>query len=112
MGICSVVIVFALAAGGLATVITQLRCTGAAAEIARLTARGDTDGIAERVGGSLPEGADFEVTESEGRVSVSVSAPPVGRLVPGRLSAEAYAVLEPGVSGSVVRRDTGREHPG
>ncbi|WP_017972903.1 TadE family type IV pilus minor pilin [Actinopolyspora halophila] len=113
LGICSVVIVFALAAGGLAAVITQLRCTDAAVEIARLTARGDTDVVAERVGGTLPEDADFEVTERGGRVSVSVSAPPVGRLVPGRLSAEAYAVLEPGVNGSVVRkRGTGRERPG
>lgn len=110
LGICSVVIVFALAAGGLAAVITQLRCTDAAVEIARLTARGDTDVVAERI---LPEGADFEVTEHGRRISVSVSAPPIGRLVPGRLSAEAYAVLEPGVNGSAVRkRGTGRERPG
>ncbi|SDQ96669.1 TadE family type IV pilus minor pilin [Actinopolyspora saharensis] len=113
LGICSVVLVFALAAGGLAAVITQLRCTDAAVEIARLTARGDTDAVGERVGAILPEGADFEVTEHGERISVSVSAPPVGRLVPGRLRAEAHAVLEPGVDGSVAgRRGVDREHPG
>lgn len=92
------VLVLAIALGAIASVTDQLRCTDAAREAARLTARGDSERgrvAAERI---APSGARVTITVRGDTVEVQVHAEPVNGLLPGvRLHGEAFAVAEPGV---------------
>ncbi|GEE01428.1 hypothetical protein nbrc107696_18740 [Gordonia spumicola] len=101
-GMVTVEAAFALAAiavfllvgiGAVAGVATQIRCTDAAREIARLTAAGDAS--AESVGRSVaPGGARVSVVTSGETVAVTVSSdvPLVPLLT---VSAKAVAAMEP-----------------
>lgn len=91
IAVCALLTVMGLAAAGLTAVIEQLRCTDAAREAARLTARGERSRGEEAVGRIVP-GATvaFQAEGDAVRVVVRMKGP-LG--VP--LSAEAFAVVEP-----------------
>ena len=96
-GICSVVAVLVLALMALGAVISQLRCTDAAIEAARLVARGERSRAPEAVSSIAPTAASVHVTVRGDRITTEVRSPPMGRLLPGQwLTAEAFAVAEPG----------------
>lgn len=87
--------VLALALGTISAAIDQLRCTDAAREAARLTARGDPKAkpTAERI---APDGAAVEIRTTGEEIHVSVTAAPLSGLIPGiHVKAEAYAISEP-----------------
>lgn len=97
LGICSVAAVLVLALMALGAVIGQLRCTDAAIEAARLVARGERGRASEAVSSIAPAAASLDVTVRGDRITTEVRSPPIGRLPPGQwLSAEAFAVAEPG----------------
>lgn len=97
LGISVVITVFGLALLGAGAVVSQLRCTDAAVEAARLMARGAHEQAAEAVERLAPRGAELTVTVEEDRVITEVGAPaPIG-VLPEPVS-KAYAVLEPGAS--------------
>lgn len=97
LGICSVAAVLVLALMALGAVIGQLRCTDAAIEAARLTARGERGRAVEAVSSIAPAAASLDVTVRGDRITTEVRSPPIGRLPPGQwLAAEAFAVAEPG----------------
>lgn len=80
----------------LGAVLVQVRCTDAAAEIARQDARGET-----RRGVTPPSGSTVEILHADGRTRVTVSAPVEvmgGVLGTYTLHGRAVAILEPGVS--------------
>ncbi len=90
--ISAVVIVVLLAVGVVTAVTTQIRCTDAAREVARLTAAGDDR--ARAAGEQIVPGAQISIAAQEDRIVVEVrrGAP----MVPGlTLSARAVAVPEP-----------------
>ncbi|TQS43848.1 TadE family type IV pilus minor pilin [Cryptosporangium phraense] len=94
------VVVLLLTAGltALGATTTQLRCVDAARETARAAARGDADPVS--VGRRLaPAGASIRVEATEDLVTVTVSAPAVGPLWPGRIDATAVVEPEPPVGG-------------
>ena len=95
IALTALVVVLGLALAGIVTVNDQLRCTDAAREAARLTARGERDQgrhAAERI---APGGAAIDIRVDGDAISVEVRARP---LLPGlRASGTAYAVAEPGV---------------
>ncbi|GGM45049.1 hypothetical protein GCM10012275_15120 [Longimycelium tulufanense] len=96
LGVCAVVIVLALALAGVAAVLSQLRCTDAAREAARLAARGEADRAPEAVQQIAPKGAHLALHTEGDTVRVEVTDQP-SPLLPGlTIRAEAYAVLEPG----------------
>lgn len=100
LGVCAVVAVLALALGGSAAVLAQLRCTDAAREAARLVARGEpqqAESVARRV---APSGARVAIRVQGDEVVVEVSAEPAAVLPGLSVRAEAMAVLEPGVVGA------------
>ncbi|MCP2257977.1 hypothetical protein LX15_001664 [Streptoalloteichus tenebrarius] len=98
LGICTVVVVLALALAGITALITQLRCTDAAREAARLTARGERARATEAARQIIPGEADLDIHVDGDTVRVRVSHRPTV-LLPGiRIRAEAYAVLEPGTT--------------
>ncbi|GAA2336593.1 TadE family type IV pilus minor pilin [Saccharopolyspora halophila] len=95
LGICSLVVVFALLLHGAGAVFDQLRCQDAAVEAARLFARGDRERAERAVRAIAPDEARLSTEVTGDRVDVAITAPL--RLVPGRsLRARATAVLEPG----------------
>ncbi|WP_349253358.1 TadE family type IV pilus minor pilin [Saccharopolyspora erythraea] len=97
LGICSLVLVFALAVGGLCAVIGQLRCTDAAVEAARLTARGSQAEAAGAVQRLAPTGATLAVSVTGDQVTAEVRSPLPGGFLPGKwLKSTALAVMEPG----------------
>ena len=97
LGIGVVITVFGLALLGVGAVVSQLRCTDAAVEAARLVARGAHEEAAEAVERLAPQDAELTITIREDRVITEVGAPaPVGFLP--EPASKAYAVLEPGVS--------------
>jgi hypothetical protein len=99
IGICALVVMLALGLSAVGAVVAGLRAIDAAAEIARLVARGD------RARGELalrqlgPDGADLSIKVEGDEVSVTVTAKPVPLLLGVRPSGTACAVLEPEVSG-------------
>jgi Flp pilus assembly protein TadG len=96
IAICAFVVVLGMALGAVSAVLDQLRCTDAAREAARLTARGEPDRARAAAGRIAPRGAELAVQTTGDEISVRVNAPPVGRLLPGlRVSGEAYAIAEP-----------------
>ncbi|MFC0429566.1 TadE family type IV pilus minor pilin [Kutzneria buriramensis] len=96
IAVCGLIAVLALSLSAVGAVIAAMRSIDAAAEVARLVARGDrsrgTD-AARRLG---PEGADVSITVNGDEVSVTVTAKPVPLLLGLRPSGTAYAVMEPG----------------
>jgi Flp pilus assembly protein TadG len=91
IAVCALLVVMALAAAGLTAVIEQMRCTEAAREAARLTARGERQ-RGEEAAGQIAPGANLAFRHEGDAVRVIVTKRgPLG--VP--LSAEAFAVVEP-----------------
>jgi Flp pilus assembly protein TadG len=90
------VTVLALALGAISAAVDQLRCTDAAREAARLTARGDPAGGGEAARRIAPSGATVDIRTEGEEIHVVVHAAPAAGLVPGlRVRAEAYAIGEP-----------------
>lgn len=76
--------------------LVQVRCTDAAAEIARQDARGETRRVV-----TPPQGSQLSIRHADGRTEVVVSAPVEvmgGFLGTYTIRGRAVAVLEPGVS--------------
>lgn len=97
--ICVLVVVFGLVVAGVGMLSGQLRCVDAAAEAARLIARGDRPRADAAVARIAPAGAALVVRVVGDEADVAVSAPFPGGLLPGRwVEARALAVLEPGVA--------------
>jgi Flp pilus assembly protein TadG len=97
VALCAMVVAIGLALASIAAVTDQLRCTDAAREAARLTARGDQDRAVAAAEQIAPRGAQVAIRVAGDSVTVEVSAQPVGGLLPGlRLTGQAYAVAEPG----------------
>src|SRR4051812_35337728 len=71
----AVVLVLALAAGALGSGIRQIRLQDAAADAARLAARGETSGRALGVLADAVPGATAEITQPGDLVCVAASAP-------------------------------------
>ena len=91
IAVCVLLVVMGLAATGLTALIEQMRCTDAAREAARLTARGERQRGEEAVDRIAPgAGAVFRTDGDEVSVVVTKRGP-LG--VP--LSATAFAALEP-----------------
>lgn len=106
IALCALLVAFALILAGLGAVTDQLRCADAAGAAARLVARGEQQRAQAAVEAIGPAGARLAVGgvrragDTGGRaVPVTVTAEPVGGLLPGiQVRGLAYAVLEPGVS--------------
>ncbi len=95
LAVLAVVLVTCLA--GLACMISQLRCADAAREAARLAGRGDSAGAAAAVAALAPPGASLSIGGSGELITATVSARPVGGMLPGvTISASAAAAREPG----------------
>lgn len=95
IALCAFVTMVAMALGGVATVLDQIRCTDAAREAARLVARGAPDRASDAVGRIAP-GATLTVSTAGDAITVAVREPAAGGLLPGlHVDAEAYAVHEP-----------------
>ena len=97
--ISAVVIVVILAVGVITAVTTQIRCTDAAREVARLAAAGDDH--ARAAGEQIVPGAQITVAARGDRIVVDVrrGAP----MVPGlMLSARAVAAAEPDGADQVI----------
>ncbi|GAA3431536.1 TadE family type IV pilus minor pilin [Kutzneria kofuensis] len=99
IAICGVIAMLALGFSAIGAVVAGMRSIDAAAEVARLVARGDR-GRGEEAAKQLgPDGADVSIKVDGDEVSVTVTAKPVPLLLGLRPSGTAYAVLEPGASG-------------
>jgi len=95
VGLAVLALVLAACLTGIACLLAQLRCADAAREAARLAARGDESGAAQAVSTLAPAGARWSIGGGE-LVTVTVSAAPVGGLLPGVvISASASAAREP-----------------
>ncbi len=91
IAVCALLVVMGLAAAGLTAVIEQLRCTDAAREAARLSARGERQRGMQAVAQIAP-GATVQFQDEGDAVLVVVrQRGPLG--VP--LTATAFAVVEP-----------------
>ncbi|MFC3898954.1 TadE family type IV pilus minor pilin [Lentzea rhizosphaerae] len=91
IAVCALLVVMGLAVAGLTAVVEQMRCTDAAREAARLTARGERQ-RGEAAVGQIAPGAGVVIHDQVDAVKVVVhKRGPLG--LP--LSAEAFAVLEP-----------------
>ena len=100
VALCAFLTMLAMILTGAAAVLDQLRCTDAAREAARLVAMGQQSRATAAVGAIAPQGATLHIAATGDAVTVLVSANPVGGLLPGvEVSAEAYAVREPGTDG-------------
>ncbi|MFR9728943.1 TadE family type IV pilus minor pilin [Saccharopolyspora sp. MS10] len=96
LGIGAVVAVFLLVLSAMGVLLSQLRCTDAAVEAARLAARGDHDGARTAVNGLAPAGAELVLTVEDGLAIAEVTAPPGAGLLPEHWrSSRAAAALEP-----------------
>lgn len=96
IALSTVVIVLAMCLAGIGCVIGEIRCLDAAREAARLAARGDNDHAAAMVAQVAPAGASLSLQVDGDTVIATVTAAPVGGLLPGvRLTATAVAAKEP-----------------
>lgn len=96
LAMTALIAVLAMALSTIAAAIDQLKCTDAAREAARLTARGEPDRAKSTARRIAPEHATVEITTTGDQIHVSISAHPIGGLIPGlRLHADAYAITEP-----------------
>ncbi|OXM70498.1 TadE family type IV pilus minor pilin [Amycolatopsis vastitatis] len=97
LGLAGLAVMTVLLVAGLTVLTSQLRCTDAAREAARLLARGQPHEAAAVVHRIAPAGASLTVQQRGDAISVQVTARPAGRLLPAvHLDATAYAVAEPG----------------
>ncbi len=97
--IASIVFTVILAVGAVSGMVTQIRCTDAAREVARLTAADDA-GAREAGARIAGDDADISVDEGGRRVTVVVSSRAL--FLPGlTVSARAVAVPEPDGSDQV-----------
>jgi Flp pilus assembly protein TadG len=97
LGLAGLTVVTVLLVAGLTLLTSQLRCTDAAREAARLLARGQPHEAAAAVHEIAPAGASLDIHRTDGAITVRVSAHPAGGLLPAiDLNATAYAVAEPG----------------
>ena len=99
--ISAVVIVVILAVGVVTAVTTQIRCTDAAREVARLSAAGDASGreVAQRLVG---DGARVSISDADDRVVVVEVRSGVAMLPGLTVSARAVAAKEPTGADQVV----------
>ena len=88
-------LVLALGVSTITAVVDQLRCTDAAREAARLIARGEPERAGSIVQSIAPANAQLTVHTDGDTVRVEVSATPTVHLPGLRLTARAFAVLEP-----------------
>lgn len=96
IALSSLTVVLVLAIGAVLAVVMHVQCLDAAREVARLTARGDGARAGEVLGQVAPPGAQVSTRVEGAQVIVKVRA--VSKLLPAvDISAEAVAVLEPGV---------------
>jgi hypothetical protein len=96
----ALVLMVFVALTAVASVRAQLECVDAAREAARAAARGAPGVVAGRR--VAPRGAVVSVTVEGDTVRASVSAPvrPLGGRLPGfDITADATALIEPGVTG-------------
>ncbi|MEV6242547.1 TadE family type IV pilus minor pilin [Lentzea sp. NPDC051838] len=91
IAVCALLVVMSLAAVALTAVIEQMRCTDAAREAARLTARGERQRGEDAVGRIAPGANSSIQTDGDSITVVVTKRGPLG--VP--LSARAFAALEP-----------------
>ncbi|MBO0839202.1 MAG: pilus assembly protein [Sciscionella sp.] len=92
------VVVLAIAFAGVAALLDQLRCTDAAREAARLTARGEQDRAADAVHQIAGAGATLVVHLNGDEIEADVRAPSVADVLPGvHIGSQAFAVKEPDV---------------
>jgi hypothetical protein len=99
IALCAFVTVLGLALAAISAVTDQLRCTDAAREAARLTARGERDRAYTAAEHIAPRGARVAIHTDGDTITVEVTATPVAGLLPGlHLTAHAYAVAEPGAT--------------
>ncbi|HEU5107449.1 MAG TPA: TadE family type IV pilus minor pilin [Micromonosporaceae bacterium] len=91
------VVVLGVALAAVGAVTDQLRCTDAAREAARLTARGEPDRGRSAAARIAPRGARVAIQVDGDTIAVDVDAAPAGGLLPGvRVRGQAFAVAEPG----------------
>ena len=95
IGIGTLVLVAAVAIGGVAAMTSSIRCVDAARELARLAARGEADRGREAAAGIAPARARMDLHTEADTVTVSVSAAPLG-VLPLEVGGTAVAALEPG----------------
>ncbi|WP_197321755.1 TadE family type IV pilus minor pilin [Saccharomonospora sp. NB11] len=98
IAVCALVAVFGLVLAGVATVVDHLRCMDAAAQAARVLARGTPEAVARQVvEATAPDGVAMTVDRTAEYVIVRVRASAAGGLVPGLVvQGEAQAMIEPG----------------
>ncbi len=97
MAVAVLALVLLTCLAGIACLVAQLRCADAAREAARLAGRGDSTGASSAVAALAPPGASLSLESSADLVTATVSAPPVGGLLPGlTVRASAAAAREPG----------------
>lgn len=97
LGLAGLTVVTVLLIAGLAVLTSQLRCTDAAREAARLLARGQPQEAAAAVHEIAPRGADLSFEHIGDKITAKVTAHPAAGLLPAiHLNATAYAVAEPG----------------
>ncbi len=97
LGLAGLTVVTVLLIAGLTALTSQLRCTDAAREAARLLARGQPTEAAAAVHVIGPPGANLAFEQIGDTITAKVTAHPAGGLLPAiHLDATAYAVAEPG----------------
>ncbi|SEF29189.1 hypothetical protein SAMN05421837_104579 [Amycolatopsis pretoriensis] len=97
LGLAGLTVVTVLLVAGLTVLASQLRCTDAAREAARLLARGQPHEAASAVHQIAPPGANLAIHQEGDAITVEVTAHSVAGLLPSvDLQATAYAVAEPG----------------
>ncbi|SFW59087.1 TadE family type IV pilus minor pilin [Amycolatopsis australiensis] len=97
LGLAGLTVVTVLLLAGVAVLTSQLRCTDAAREAARLLARGQPTEAAAAVHRIAPPDASLEIEQAGDDITVKVKAKESTGLLPEiKLSATAYAVAEPG----------------
>lgn len=98
--VCSLIVALGLVLGVVTAALVQVRCADAAGEAARLLGRGDESQAREAVRRLAPDGATLTSQGDGTGIAVTVRSPLLDGMLPGiELSAEAYAVREPGTGG-------------
>ncbi|GHF03310.1 hypothetical protein GCM10017786_41270 [Amycolatopsis deserti] len=99
IALCALTVVVGLVLAGFTAIASQLRCADAAREAARLLARGEPQLAAQAVEQIAPPGASLAVKTEGESITVEIRAAPAGGFLPGlHLTANAFAILEPGVA--------------
>jgi hypothetical protein len=96
LGLAGLTVVTVLLLAALAVATSQLHCTDAAREAARLLARGQPEQARAAVHQIAPPGAELDVRQTGDAITVTIRADLAGTLLPAiHLKASAYAVAEP-----------------